>query len=334
MPLDDTIGISQMQYKMTKLCMTEVAYYGQNQASFYAGSQMIKKTMNLYVNEETVRVVTEHIGKAVFDEDTKISKQALENIAKTEVAVSPKPLTLYIMTDGAAVNTRVEDVNGSTWRENKTVMVFTDRDLIKRKDGSHIIAKKEYSAFIGKAEDFRKYVWNLAIRHGYGKVSRVVLIADGAIWIRNMCNELFPDAIQILDLYHLKENVYTYAKYKFKQDASKYTPWAESINDKLEKGRYEEVITSLPKDEILPTNVVNLRTYLENNRGKTDYPAYKKQGLFVGSGAIESANKTILQRRLKQSGMRWSVPGAQYILSLRCKVESGLWSALVQRFCA
>jgi len=334
MPLDSKIGISDMPYKMTKLCMTEVAYYGQNQASFSAGSRMIEKAMGMFVNEETTRSVTEHIGKVIYEEETQRAKQAYENIAKIEHSERPRQETLYIMTDGATVNTRVEDANGSTWRENKTAMVFTDRDLIKRKDGSHIITKKEYATLIGSAEEFRKYVWDLALRNGYGKVSRVVLIADGATWIRNMCKELFPDAVQILDLYHLKENVYTYAKHKFNRDASKYTPWAESINDKLEKGRFMEVISLLPENEKLPANVVNLRSYLENNREKIDYPAYKEQGFFVGSGAIESANKIILQRRLKQSGMRWSVDGAQYTLSLRCKVESGQWDTVVQRFCA
>ena len=334
MPLDSKIGITDLSYKMTRRCMTEIAYYGQNQASFHAGSQMIEKTMGMFVNEETVREVTEQVGKTIYEEETQKAKHSFENMAKMETAEYLKQTTLYIMTDGAAVNTRIEDANGSTWRENKTVMIFTDRNLIKRKDGSHIITKKEYAAFIGSAEDFKKYVWNLAVRNGYGKVSRVVMIADGATWIRNMCKELFPDAVQILDLYHLKENVYTYAKHKFKQDASKYTPWAESVNSKLENGRYEEVISSLPEGEKLPTNVVNLRTYLENNMEKINYPAYKKQGFFVGSGAIESANKIILQRRLKQSGMRWSINGAQYVLSLRCKVESGQWDAVAQRFCA
>ncbi len=163
------------------------------------------------------------------------------------------------------------------------------------------------------------------MRNGYGHVERVVVIADGAAWIRNMCKELFPDAVQILDLFHLKENVYTYAKHKFNMDAAKYVPWAEVTNAKLEKGNVDEILESLPTEENLPSGVVNLRTYLENNRDKVNYPNYKKQGFFVGSGAIESANKTIVQRRLKQAGMRWSVDGAQYILTLRAKVESELW---------
>ena len=68
-----------------------------------------------------------------------------------------------------------------------------------------------------------------------------------------------------------------------------------------------------------------MRTYLINNIDKVNYPEYKEKGYFVGSGAIESANKVVVQRRLKQAGMRWSVFGAQALLSLRAKVESNLW---------
>ena len=167
-------------------------------------------------------------------------------------------------------------------------------------------------------------MWDIAVRNGYGQVEKVVIIADGATWIRNMCHDLFPDAVQILDLFHLKENVYSYAKYKFNHDASKYIPWAEETNSKLENGCVDEVIASLTADEQIPSDVVNLKKYLVNNREKVNYPVYKREGFFVGSGAIESANKTIVKRRLKQAGMRWSVGGAQSVLTLRAKVESGL----------
>ena len=325
MPLDDLLEISGLPHKMTIKCMLEVAFYGQNQSSFRGASEMIEKVMKMELSEESVRDITEMIGQKVHELDTLRAQQTFDNISNMDVAGAPKKMTLYIMTDGASVNTRVQDANGSTWRENKMVMVFTDKSLIRRKDGSHIITAKEYAAFIGSAENFKKYVFDLAVRNGYGQVDKVVVIADGATWIRNMCLELFPDAVQILDLFHLKENVFDYAKFKFKNDATKYTPWAEEINAKLEKGQVSEVLAELPENETLPQNVTNLRTYLENNRSKVNYPEYKKNGFFVGSGAIESANKTILQRRLKQSGMRWSVKGAQFVLTLRAKVESGLW---------
>lgn len=263
----------------------------------------------------------------VYEADTKKAIQVLNNMHEIEMLADSEKTekTLYILTDGAAVNTRIEDENGSTWRENKTVMVFTNKDMIKRKDGGNIIVNKEYAAFIGSAEDFRGYVLNAAVNAGYGKVKNVVIIADGATWIRNMCNELFPDATQIVDLYHLKENIYNYAKYLHPQDEQGYVAWAETIIAKMEKGKANEALEQIPKVEKLPAGVVNLRTYINNNIDKINYPEYKKNGWFVGSGAIESANKVIVQKRLKQAGMRWSVDGAQAVLSLRAKVESNLW---------
>ena len=235
------------------------------------------------------------------------------------------------MVDGAAVNTRIEDENGSTWRENKTVMVFSSKDMIKRKDGGHIITKKEYMPFIGKSEDFKAYVLDVAVRNGYGSLKETVVIADGAVWIRNMCEEIFPDAVQILDLYHLRENIYSYAKYLHNHDCAKYTPWAEDIIAKVETNRIEEVLAALPDDKNLPSGVVNLRNYISNNRDRINYQAYRANGYFVGSGAIESANKIIVQRRLKQAGMRWGVQGAQAVLTLRArlKVLSGIASVLI-----
>lgn len=335
-PLDERLGLTELPYKMTKEMMLEVAFYGQNQSSFTDASTMVKRALAMEVNKETVREITEDIGRRVFESDTKKAEHLLNNMHEIETRNEDEKenRVLYIMTDGAAVNTRVEDENGSTWRENKTVIVFTDKDMIKRKDGGNIIINKEYVAFIGSAENFRGYVLNAAVNAGYGKVKEVVLIADGATWIRNMAQELFPEATQILDLYHLKENIYDYAKHKFLQDEKQYTPWAETVIKKIEKGKAKAVLKQLPQQESLPAGIVNLRTYITNNIDKINYPEYKSKGYFVGSGAIESANKVIVQRRLKQAGMRWSVLGAQALLTLRAKVESNLWDSHVKTLCA
>ena len=326
-PLDERIGLSELPYKMTREVMLEVAYYCQNQSSFSEGSAMLKRAIGLEVNQETAREITEKIGSLVFEADTRKAEHLLNNMHEIDMKNEgdKAKTTLYIMTDGAAVNTRVEDENGTTWREGKTVIAFTDKDLVKRADGGNIIVKKECASFIGSAEDFRGYVLKTAVNVGYGRVKNVVMIADGAAWIRNMGNELFPDATQILDLYHLKENIYTYAKYKFSQNEKEYVSWAEEFIDKIEKGRVDEALNLLPKSEELPSGVPNLRTYIINNSDKIKYSEYREKGYFVGSGAIESANKVIVQRRLKQAGMRWSVQGAQALLSLRAKVESDLW---------
>ena len=74
---------------------------------------------------------------------------------------------------------------------------------------------------------------------------------------------------------------------------------------------------------------LNLYTYIVNNINKIEYKEYNEKGYYVGSGAIESGNKVVLQKRLKLAGMRWDDLTAQYLLSLRAKCESDLWHPCV-----
>ncbi|MBO4335812.1 MAG: hypothetical protein J5846_08270, partial [Desulfovibrio sp.] len=85
------------------------------------------------------------------------------------------------------------------------------------------------------------------------------------------------------------------------------------------------------KDKKVPEGIVNLHTYLVNNRDNIDYPAYRAKGYFVGSGAIEGANKSVIQARMKLVGMRWNITTAQYVASLRAKERSGLWHTVMCR---
>jgi len=169
------------------------------------------------------------------------------------------------------------------------------------------------------------------VRNGYGQYKETILLSDGAAWIRTIGEELFPDAIQILDLFHLCENIYNYAKAIFKNDESRYKPWAENLVEKFKDGEKHEAIheIKLMKNRKLPKGTVNLYTYVNNNINKIDYKEYKEKGYYVGSGAIESGNKVVLQKRLKLAGMRWDDLSAQYLLSLRAKYESDLWHPCV-----
>jgi hypothetical protein len=172
---------------MTRKLMPEAACCGQNQNSFQDACQMIERALYLEISRETVREVTEAVGRRVFEADSEKAGHLASNMHAMETLPDSRKEagTLYIMPDGAAVNTRVEDENGSTWRENKTAVVFTDKDVKKRRKKGHIITKKEYTAVIGSAQEFGGHVLNI-VKAGYGKIREVVLIGDGAAWIRNM----------------------------------------------------------------------------------------------------------------------------------------------------
>lgn len=141
-----------------------------------------------------------------------------------------------------------------------------------------------------------------------------------------MCDELFPDAIQVLDYYHMCENVYNYAKYLYPSNDLQIKTWAESMIAKIEKGDLDEALGCIPFVYELPPGVPNLHTYLTNNRNRMNYKALQEQGIKIGSGAVESGNKKVIQQRMKQSGMRWNVKSGQSVASLRAKSASGRWA--------
>jgi len=333
-PLDAIMKIDDLPFKMTRKMMCEVAFWGQNQSSFKSASAILKKVYDVNISSETVRTISDYVGKIIFEEDTREANRSYDVVSQIEYAKN-KDGVLYIQADGAALNTRAKDDEGSTWRENKLGMVFSSDNIrkTKNKKGEEIgtILKKEYTSYVGKAQEFKKYLLACAIRNGYGAYKETVILSDGAAWIRNIGEELFPDAIQILDLFHLCENTYNYAKAIFKNDEERYKPWAEDIIEKFENGEKQDVVKILKtlKNRKIPKSTVNLYTYVVNNIDRIDYKLYKEKGYYIGSGAIESGNKVVLQKRLKLAGMRWDELTAQYLLSLRAKFESGLWKSCV-----
>jgi len=333
-PMDMMLGIDKMPYKMTREMMCEVAFWAQNQSSFKATETVLKKIYGIGVASETVRKIADCVGKIVFEEDERSAAFEYGNMSKMDYARA-KCGIMYIQMDGAALNTRHKDNEGSTWRENKLGMVFTSDDIRVRttKKGEKVssISKKEYASYLGGADGFKKHIFACAVRNGYGVYRTTIVLSDGATWIRNMCEEIFPDAIQILDLFHLCENTYEYAKVIFKNDEAKYKPWAEDVICKFKNGKKMEVVEILKQYQgrTLPKGTVNLPIYVNNNIDKINYDEYGEKGYYVGSGAIESGNKVVLQKRLKLAGMRWNEQTAQYLLSLRAKYESGLWQQCV-----
>lgn len=317
-----------MPFKVSIKAMIDIAFWGQNQSSFQKSCKMIQKMYNIEISYVTVMNITKFIGKIVYDYNYNNALEIWNKRTNLDMNFTNKKSTLYIQADGAAVNTRIEDENGSTWRENKLGILFSEDDMYKRRDKSNIINHKEYVSYIGNVDTFRLLVFAKAVELKYWEYENIVFISDGAAWLRNMISELFPEAIQILDKFHLIENIYDYGKFVFNDDVKKVEKFKDKIIGYCYSKEYNLIVKELKKykDKKIPKNVCNLPIYLENNKNKIDYSRYEKNDWFVGSGAIESSNKTVVQQRLKQAGMRWSVDGANYLIALKCMYESNNWN--------
>jgi len=324
---------------MTPEMAAKVTYAGQMAPSFEAAEQGLDYLAGLKVSASLIRQVTEETGEKVHEQQMEEAEQTVARLEEVIPTLRPheqRPGTLYVMADGSQVNTREQGQDGSSWREMKLGLVYSDDHVLTRKGGQSVLVNKEYVTYFGGVDVFKKLLFAAAIRARYGIYQKTVVIGDGAHWIWNLCEELFPDAIQVLDYYHLCENVYNYAKYLYPSDRIHMTQWAESTITKIEKGELNEALASIPAtiDTKLPIGVPNLRNYLTNNRNRMNYRALQQQGIKVGSGAVESGNKKVIQQRMKQSGMRWNIQSGQSVASLRAKSASGRWMDVERRLCA
>lgn len=338
-PLDCYLGIANLPFKMTVDAMLKVSYWAQNQCSYQRAEEALEKVMGVFVNDDTVRLIANYVGGLVFREDCRRAEESAELLFSGKAPFARKKKgVLYIEADGAALNTRHKGSEGATWRENKLGIVFSSDNIYWWTDKKGVrqrqLRKREYVSYIGSADEFRKHLAACALRNGYGSYEGTVVFGDGATWIRTMVEEFFPDAQQILDFYHLCENVHEYARHYFKMDEQKCKEWAGKTCGALRKSQYASVLKELKSHDTrhMSKCPVNLHGYIANNANNIDYAAYEQKGYFIGGGAIESGNKIVLQQRLKQAGMRWNVETAQNMLTLKAKAESALWHSDVESY--
>ncbi len=166
------------------------------------------------------------------------------------------------------------------------------------------------------------------------EVASPIFIADGASWIWNWVNKHYPNAIQILDFYHAMEYAHGFAREAFPEKVNRKS-WIDGVKNYLLTDRigalirHFECLESRVKPEHLPL-LLKLKAYYQNNQERMYYGFYRDKKLLIGSGAIESAHKEVIQKRMKLSGQRWSKQGAKAILQLRTTKKSAKWNQVIQ----
>jgi len=177
------------------------------------------------------------------------------------------------------------------------------------------------------AQDFAPRIYALVQAAGVQQATQVVILADGAKWIWGLAEEHFPGAVQIVDEYHAREHVWDVARAAFAGQPSQRDAWANAVIDQLATGKVEEVIAAIQRlPPMTPEpgkarSVPEIETdYFRTNAERMRYPAFRAQGMHVGSGIAGAACKTVVSTRAKRSGMRWTPAGLDAILALRTAV--------------
>jgi hypothetical protein len=334
-PLDEALGLDNLPYKMTIGLMLEIAKECTRCESYEESEKILKEKLKIQINDDSMRRVTNTLGTIIFDKEMSTAERIWNDFKSANLIFSESKIdhTLYIEVDGAMIPIRQDDNKGSHYKENKLAMVFSSDNIFYWTDKhgvrQHRIRQRDYSSYIGDSDIFTKLVLSLAVKNGYGRYKNTVLLSDGATWIRNMKNYIFPDAQQILDFYHLKEHITDFGKIIFDLNEKLYLPWAKEVSDLFKKSKFEQAISLIIKStkNKFKDNLNKLLNYLDHNKENIDYANYLSKGFFIGSGAIESSNKTVLQRRLKYGAMRWNLTSAQAVVTLVAKVRSDRWNS-------
>ncbi len=331
-PLDEYLGIDSLPFKITVKMMAAIAREAVRASSYQRAAEVIKEHYGVPISVTSVRLVTDYVGSVVYSDDKRKAEDAKASlnapIDRRKKRRSPDDV-LYLEMDGAMVNTRIQ-TEDSSWKECKIAIAFHSRDLrawtTKNNETRRQITRKRLIGYIGDYQTFKYYLLAIAKEYEYQYCSKVVVISDGAKWIQNIVHELFPDAIHILDLCHVKEKIGKFGSQFFskKKDADL---WIAVMTKLIEDGRIDEALALMApiKGETFSDGLQNPHTYIENHRLCMDYGTYRKAGYFVGSGAVESANKYTMQNRMKLQGMRWNRETGQGMLSLKARLESGRW---------
>jgi hypothetical protein len=277
---------------------------------FEQAEQTIKKLTGQRVNAKQIERLVHGYGELL------VQRQEQEDHEK----IVHNTQLHYGMMDGGMVLTREDD-----WKEMKLARIFSAHDHIETGKSKDCIMQSQYVAHLGGHQGFFRKVE----RHT-DTLPNMIWIADGAKWIWEWVKESYPQATQILDYYHCKERLCLLATEIFSEPDQR-KQWVGKQEDRLFNNQLDDVLAEIETLQCQGKSLHLKRstlTYYENNRERMNYKTYRDQGLLIGSGPMEAAHRHVIQMRMKRSGQRWTLKGAQQIANLRTAYCSGQWETV------
>ena len=241
------------------------------------------------------RKVAERIAEAIGEDMERWDKAGRGQLRASEPPPSKAPKTidtLYVEFDGTGVPMTSPELAGrkgkqpdgtAKTREAKLGCVFTQSVFDEKRRPIRDPASTSFTGAIETAAEFGGRIFAEALRRGLFAAKRVVILSDGAEWIKNMVQTCFPGAIHIIDLYHAREHLIALCKLLFDRDLKRFNGYKDRMR----------------------------------------YALFKADGYCVGSGVIEAGCRSAIEEGLNKSGIEWTVGGGNAIIALRCIEASG-----------
>ena len=302
-----------------------------SQTQFEQAAEDLLCYAGLKIEPREIERVAEEVGRQV---EQWLSEQQ-QRLRDNGISDPPKldPHTkFYVSFDGTGVPVRKCELVGrpgkqpdgsARTREAKLGCVFTQVGLDKK---GYPQRDPDSTTYVGAIESSTLFGWRMyaeAVRRGLGRAKTVIVLTDGQRYNYTIAQTHFPGAVHIVDLFHAYEHLTTLAQLLWGQEAKAPKTW----RDLLEAGDICRLVRKagkqLPASAKAKKAMIKQLRYFENNAPQMRYAEFRENDFFVGSGVVEAGCRTVIGERLKQSGMRWSVRGANAIIALRCCILSG-----------
>jgi hypothetical protein len=240
--------------------------------------------------------------------------------------------TAYVMIDGTGAPMVPKETAGRAGKQPdgtaRTVEAKIARFMVQSghgPDGRPLLlpGSTSYVATFESSGDFAATVAAEALRRDFPHAPRLAVVADGARWIWKLADLLWPGSVQIVDFYHAAEHAHDLAELlgPHLPGGHARAALAQRLRGLLAAGRIQALADAARAVE-LPTEELQARLetavgYFTRNAHRMRYARFKKQGLWIGSGAVEGACKNLVEARAAQSGMRWTIDGLDPVIALR-----------------
>jgi len=294
-----------------------------SRTSFVDAEQDLQTYTGLTLDRRDIERVAENIGRQIDVWQARENQQLL----KTPPLKAPPIPILYVSCDCTAIPMRRKGLRGrkgkgpdgkAKGREVKLGCVFTQTATDVEGYPVRDEASTTYVGAIESSTLFGERLYAEAMRRGVNHAQKLVALTDGAAYNRTIIQQHFPDAIHIIDLYHAREHLHDLHQMLAQDDPRRLKRWLKW----LDVGRVTTLINDarrlLPRSGVRRKKALKEIGYFSKNTHAMRYAHFRTQGLFIGSGVIEAGCRTLIGKRLKQSGMFWSLRGANAIIASRC----------------
>jgi hypothetical protein len=315
----------------------ELYIYGGQSENYEKACAWMHKYLRTAVNSSQMERLTQGYGAmlSTSNTDTGVDSSVLED----QIASFSKELTtesvVYVMADGSMLPTR-EGETANDWREAKLGRIFDGNAIVSLDKHHNKIPQSAYVADLGNSTVFceKMDIALTTLQQNTIVPKQIVFINDGGPWLWNWIQSQYADYPQILDYYHASEKLSIASKLAYAQPAQA-REWLAIQQERLLNDEVQAVLVAISTAKSLTSSVTKqgefdkVYNYVCKHQDRMLYKTFRDKGYLIGSGPIESAHRVVLQKRLKQSGQRWTQTGAQNVINLRIMFENQQWHKVI-----